>query len=73
MSIYSPNKTPKKQLEFINKVVDKKELNRLLAKVYAEQGMAKTGTLANSLKDLGFKYATLAGVTISISEEGPHC
>jgi len=68
MSIYSPNKTPKKQLDFINKVVDKKELNRLLAKVYAEQGMAKTGTLANSLKDLGFKYATLAGVTISISD-----
>ncbi len=68
MSIYSPNKAPKKQLEFINKVVDKKELNRLLAKVYAEQGMAKTGTLANSLKDLGFKYATLAGVTISISD-----
>jgi DNA-directed RNA polymerase subunit beta' len=68
MSIYSPNKTPKKQLDFINKVVDKKELNRLLAKVYAEQGMAKTGTLANSLKDLGFKFATLAGVTISISD-----
>jgi len=68
MSIYSPNKTPKKQLDFINKVVDKKELNRLLAKVYAEQGMAKTGTLANSLKDLGFKYATLAGVTISIAD-----
>lgn len=68
MSILSPNKTPKKQPEFINKVVDKKELNRLLAKVYAEQGMAKTGTLANNLKDLGFKYATLAGVTISIAD-----
>ncbi|HEY9687058.1 MAG TPA: DNA-directed RNA polymerase subunit beta'' [Coleofasciculaceae cyanobacterium] len=68
MSILSPNKTPKKQVEFINKVVDKKELNRLLAKVYAEHGMAKTGTLANSLKDLGFRYATQAGVTISIDD-----
>jgi DNA-directed RNA polymerase subunit beta' len=68
MSILSPNKTPKKQLEFINKVVDKKELNRLLAKVYAEMGMAKTGTLANNLKDLGFRYATKAGVTISIDD-----
>jgi DNA-directed RNA polymerase subunit beta' len=68
MSILSPNKSQKKQVDFINKVVDKKELNRLLAKVYAEHGMAKTGTLANSLKDLGFRYATLAGVTISIAD-----
>jgi len=68
MSILSPNKSQKKQLDFINKVVDKKELNRLLAKVYAEHGMAKTGTLANSLKDLGFRYATRAGVTISIAD-----
>lgn len=68
MSILSPNKPPKKTIDFINKVVDKKELNRLLSHVYAEHGMAKTGTLANSLKDLGFRYATLAGVTISISD-----
>lgn len=68
MSILSPNKTPKKQLDFINKVVDKKELNRLLSKVYAEHGMAKTGTLANNLKNLGFRFATLAGVTISIAD-----
>lgn len=68
MSILSPNKSPKKQMDFINKVVDKKELNRLLAKVYAELGMAKTGTLANNLKDLGFRYATKAGVTISIDD-----
>ena len=68
MSILSPNKNPKKQLDFINKVVDKKELNRLLSRVFAENGTAKTGQLANSLKDLGFKYATLAGVTISIQD-----
>ncbi len=68
MSILSPTKAPKKQLDFINKVVDKKELNLLLSKVYAEFGMAKTGTLANNLKDLGFKFATKAGVTISIGD-----
>jgi DNA-directed RNA polymerase subunit beta' len=68
MSILSPSKTVKKQLDFINKVVDKKELNRLLSKVYAEHGMAKTGTLANNLKDLGFRFATKAGVTISIAD-----
>lgn len=68
MSILSPNKSQKKTVDFINKVVDKKELNRLLSKVYTEFGTAKTGSLANSLKDLGFRYATLAGVTISIDD-----
>ena len=68
MSILSSQKSPRETVPFINKVVDKKELNRLLARVYAEHGMAKTGTLANSLKDLGFKYATLVGVTISIAD-----
>ena len=68
MSILSPKTTQKKTIEYLNKVVDKKELNKLLAKVYAEHGTAKTGTLANSLKDLGFKFAPKAGVTLSISD-----
>jgi len=68
MSTILGSKPQKKQMEFINKIVDKKELNKLLAKVYAEMGMAKTGAVANSLKDLGFRYATIAGVTISISD-----
>ncbi len=67
MSILSPQ-TTKKQFEYINKTVDKKGLRRLLAKVYEEYGSAKTGTLANALKDLGFKYATLGGVTVSIED-----
>lgn len=68
MSILSPTKGTKKQVDYINRTVDKGELRRLLARVYAEFGAAKTGTLANSLKDLGFKFATFAGVTISIDD-----
>lgn len=69
MSILSPQKkNTKKPFPFINQTVDKKGLNRLLAKIYAEHGTAKTGTLANNLKDLGFRFATLAGVTISIED-----
>src|SRR5579871_1042673 len=68
MSILTPHKSGKKQLDFINKTMDKGAVRRLLAQVYEEFGAAKTGTLANSLKDLGFKYATLAGVTISIED-----
>ncbi|MBK8190797.1 MAG: DNA-directed RNA polymerase subunit beta'' [Vampirovibrionales bacterium] len=68
MSILSPATSQKKQLEYINRTVDKKGIRKLLAKIYEEHGAAKTGALANALKDLGFRYATLAGVTISIDD-----
>ncbi len=68
MSILSPKKSTKKQFDFMNHTMDKKSLRKLLAKIYADYGTAKTGTLANSLKDLGFKYATLGGITISIED-----
>ncbi len=69
MSILSPsNKSSKKNIDFLNHVMNKKALSSLLSRVYDEYGGAKTGALANLLKDLGFKYATLAGVTISISD-----
>jgi DNA-directed RNA polymerase subunit beta' len=68
MSILSPNKAPKKQVDFVNRIVDKGELRRLLSNVYSEFGTAKTGALANALKNLGFKFATRGGVTISIED-----
>jgi len=71
MTVLSPKtKSPKnkKGMEYLNKIMNKKQLQSLLSRVYDEYGGAKTGTLANSLKDLGFKYATLAGITISIND-----
>jgi DNA-directed RNA polymerase subunit beta' len=55
-------------LEFINTTVDKKKLGSLLSTVYEKYGTARTAELANALKDLGFHYATKAGVTISIDD-----
>ena len=60
--------TQKKSLDFINKQMDKRALNNLLAQIYLEFGGAKTATLANTLKNLGYRYATKSGVTISISD-----
>jgi DNA-directed RNA polymerase subunit beta' len=69
MSTLTPgSRTSKKKIDFLNKIMNKKELNSLLSGIYDDFGGAKTGMVANSLKDLGFKYATLAGVTISISD-----
>jgi DNA-directed RNA polymerase subunit beta' len=53
---------------FINKNVDKKALGRLLSEVYENHGNAVAARLGNNLKDLGFKYATKAAVTISIED-----
>lgn len=58
----------KKSLDYINKIMDKKSLNNLLTQIYLEFGGAKTATLANSLKNLGFKFGTKAGTTISIAD-----
>jgi DNA-directed RNA polymerase subunit beta' len=54
--------------EFINYTVDKKKLGALLSQVYEMYGTARAAELANSLKDLGFHFATRAGVTISIDD-----
>lgn len=61
-------KSAKKAPEYINKIMDKKALNNLLSQIFLEYGSAKTSFLANTLKDLGFKFATKAGTTISISD-----
>ncbi len=58
----------KDTMEFINTTVDKKKLGSLLSDVYERFGTARTAELANSLKNLGFRYATKAGVTISIDD-----
>ncbi len=60
--------TNKKSLDFINEQMDKKALNKLLTHIYLEFGGAKTAELANSLKDLGYRYATKSGTTISIAD-----
>ena len=54
--------------DFINKQMDKGGLKKLLAQMYLEYGGAKTAELANTLKNLGYKYATRSGVTISIAD-----
>ena len=61
-------KNTKKSFDFINEQVNKKSINNLLAQVYLEFGGAKTATLADNLKNLGYRYATKSGTTISIAD-----
>jgi DNA-directed RNA polymerase subunit beta' len=68
MTMLSPSKSSKKSIDYVNAVVNKKILGNIISQVYTEFGIAKAALLANSLKNLGFHHATLAGVTISIED-----
>jgi len=51
-----------------NYVFGKKELEKLIADCYHRYGSAITAEIADEIKRLGFKYATLAGVSISLED-----
>ncbi len=63
-----PTASKKKSIDFINKIINKGALKDILTQTYLEFGGAKTATLANNLKNLGYKFATRSGTTISISD-----
>jgi len=54
--------------DIINKVMNKKELAGLIDYCYRSCGDKTTVLLADRLKDLGFKYATKSGLSISIND-----
>jgi len=58
----------KEMFGIINKVMDKKTIAQLVDKCYREAGEKCTVILSDRLKDLGFYYATLGGISISIDD-----
>ena len=57
-----------RQLRFINQEMSKRELARLVSQCFYILGNAETVGLLDNLKDLGFRYATLAGISIGIDD-----
>ncbi|NRB07674.1 MAG: DNA-directed RNA polymerase subunit beta'' [Richelia sp.] len=53
---------------FRNRVVDKGQLRKLISWSFNNYGTARTAVMADKLKDLGFRYATRAGVSISVDD-----
>ncbi|HLW37389.1 MAG TPA: DNA-directed RNA polymerase subunit beta', partial [Candidatus Eremiobacteraceae bacterium] len=53
---------------FVNKTVDKKGLTALIADCYRHYGNAQTAGFLDSIKTLGFRFATVSGTTVSISD-----
>ncbi|MDR0401924.1 MAG: DNA-directed RNA polymerase subunit beta' [Endomicrobium sp.] len=55
-------------LGYQNENMTKKELVVIIDRCYKEFGQFKTAILLDEIKKIGYKYATLAGISISINE-----
>ncbi|MGQ9871251.1 DNA-directed RNA polymerase subunit beta' [Leptodesmis sp.] len=53
---------------FRNRVINKKQLTNLISWAFTNYGTARTAQMADMLKDLGFRFATRAGVSISVDD-----
>ena len=62
------NRMIPKELGFVNELLDKKTLAELIGACYKRLGNRRTVRFLESFKDLGFSYATRAGITISIDD-----
>ncbi|MBI5096454.1 MAG: DNA-directed RNA polymerase subunit beta', partial [Nitrospirae bacterium] len=51
-----------------NKVMNKKELTKLIDRSYREAGHRETVVFLDRVKEIGFRYATKSGISISIED-----
>ena len=57
-----------KDMKFYNRIVDKGQLKKLISWSFTRYGSARSAQMADKLKELGFRYATRAGVSISVDD-----
>ena len=62
------NQVIPKELGFFNDLATKSKIEGLVAQAYLLLGNYKTAVLLDNLKQLGFEYATLAGITVGIDD-----
>ncbi|CCP38174.1 RNA polymerase beta'' subunit (plastid) [Chondrus crispus] len=56
------------QPKFINKVIDKVQLKQIIIWAFRNYGIAHASNMADKIKDLGFYYATKAGISLSLED-----
>ena len=54
--------------ERVNRVMTKKEIRKLIDDCYRKAGIKETVILADRLKDVGFHFATLSGISIWVAD-----
>jgi DNA-directed RNA polymerase subunit beta' len=53
---------------FVNKLLDKRTVSEIISECYKQAGHAAVIRLLDKIKDLGFEYATLGGISIAIDD-----
>jgi DNA-directed RNA polymerase subunit beta' len=56
------------ELGFLNQTFGKKELGDLIFDCFTRVGLAKTTEFLDNLKDFGFRYATMGGISVGIDD-----
>jgi DNA-directed RNA polymerase subunit beta' len=56
------------QINFKNKIFSKNELNDVIYKTFTNFSITRASSLADDFKELGFKFATKAGISLSIED-----
>ena len=56
------------KIRFLNVVVEKKQMGKIIDMAYRRLGTVKTAEQTDAIKRLGFQYATRSGATIAISD-----
>jgi DNA-directed RNA polymerase subunit beta' len=62
------NQVLPEEVPFFNNVLSKSKLNGVIADCYKRVGHHRTIQLLDDLKDLGFEFATLAGISIALDD-----
>ena len=62
------NEALPEELRFINEVCDRKILSQIVSDAHTRLGSTKTMQLLDSIKDLGFRFATVSGSGIALSD-----
>ena len=56
------------EMEFINKELDKKKMGGLVDRLYKLKGAKETALILDKIMQLGFKYSTKSGTSVSIAD-----
>ena len=62
------NLTLPEEARFVNQLLDKGGVNRLINRVYKLVGDDKTIAMVDAIKDIGFKFATVSGTTVAVAD-----
>ena len=62
------NEVLPEEIGFINRTVDKVDIKKITARVHRLLGNRRTAEFVDQLKNMGYHYATLAGISIAVDD-----